>query len=206
MTQKIKAEFLFDFGSPNAYLSHRVIPGIEHRTGVIFEYVPILLGGVFKATGNRSPVEAFAHIKNKPEYEQLEISRFLKRHSIDDFHSNPSFPLNTLNLMRGAVAAEKLGVFKKYIDKIYHFMWSDPRKLDDPTEFMKALVESELPAKELIELTQDEEVKKALVKNTDNAVKRGVFGSPTFFVNDEIYFGKDRLWEVEEAINIARMI
>src|SRR3546814_3978265 len=102
----VTPEFHFDFGSPNAYLAHRVIPGIEQRTGVRFRYVPVLLGGVFKATGNRSPAEAFAGIRNKPEYERRETERFVARHGLTRYRRNPFFPVNTLALMSGAAAAE----------------------------------------------------------------------------------------------------
>ncbi len=119
-----EVEFHFDFGSPNAYLSHLVIPDVERRTGAKFEYVPVLLGGVFKLTGNRSPAESLAGIKNKPEYERLETRRFIERHRITTFRPNPFFPVNTLVLMRGAVAAQKLGVFERYVDEIFGHMWS----------------------------------------------------------------------------------
>lgn len=200
----IKVEFLFDFGSPNAYLCHRVIPRIEERTGVTFQYVPILLGGIFKATGNQSPVTAFARIRNKPQYDEIEIARFIRRHGIEGFGMNPFFPINTLVLMRGAVAARRLNVFDRYVDEMYRYMWRDHRKMDDPDVLMGALVDSGLPAKELTMLVLDSGVKQELLDNTEDAVQRGAFGSPTFFVNGEIYFGKDRLWEVEEAINIAK--
>ena len=109
-----RVEFHFDFGSPNAYLSHRVIPAIEARTGVRFQYVPVLLGGVFKATGNVSPAVSLQGIKNKPAYAGLEIKRFLARHGIDDYRSNPHFPVNTLTLMRGAIVAQREGFYEKY--------------------------------------------------------------------------------------------
>src|SRR5436190_6681780 len=127
-----KVEFHFDFGSPNAYLAHLVVPEIEKRTGVTFEYVPVLLGGVFKATNNRSPGEANAGIKNKGEYGRLEIERFLKKHGIKTFKFNPHFPVNTLMMMRGAIAAEQLGIRARYVDQMYRFMWAEPRKMDDP--------------------------------------------------------------------------
>src|SRR5260370_42120876 len=111
-----KVEFLFDFGSPNAYLSHLVIPDIEKRTGVKFEYVPVLLGGVFKLTNNRSPAESLAGIKNKPDYERIEMNRFIRRHGITHFKMNPFFPVNTLMMMRGAVASRSLGVFGRDVD------------------------------------------------------------------------------------------
>jgi 2-hydroxychromene-2-carboxylate isomerase len=199
-----KIEFLFDFGSPNAYLSHLVIPEIEKRQQVKFEYVPILLGGVFKATNNRSPAEAFAGIKNKPEYQKLETERFVRRHGITRYQFNPFFPVNTLMIMRGAIAARTLGIFERYVDEVYRHMWAEPKKLDDPAVLKAALVESSLPADRLFELVQTPAVKDALMANTQSAVDRGAFGSPTFFVGDEIYFGKDRLRDVEEAIAAAR--
>lgn len=204
MSKPVTVEFLFDFGSPNAYLCHRVIPAIEARTGAKFAYVPILLGGLFKATGNRSPVEAFADIKSKLAYDRLEIRRFVARHAITGFGISPYFPVNTLTIMRGAVAAQKLGIFEKYVDDIYRFMWIDHRKLDDPAELMKALTEAGLPAQELAALVQDAGVKQVLADNTAAAVERGAFGSPTFFVNGDIYFGKDRLRDVEDAIVAAK--
>src|SRR5881628_1133970 len=137
----VKVEFHFDFGSPNAYLSHLVIPEIERRTGVEFEYVPILLGGVFKLTNNRSPAESLAGIKNKPEYERLEMNRFIRRHRITRFQPNPFFPVNTLTLMRGTIAARSLGVFDRYVDEMFRHMWADPKKMDDPHVLRAALEE-----------------------------------------------------------------
>lgn len=198
----MKTEFLFDFGSPNAFLAHRVIPEIERRTGAKFEYVPVLLGGIFKATGNQSPMQAFGHIKNKMAYEQLETQRFIRRHRIDDFKFNPFFPVNTLNLMRMAVAAQGEGILPKYMDAVFHHMWIAPKKMDDPAVVTAALTESGLdPA--LLERAQAPEVKAKLISNTEAAVARGVFGIPTFFVGDEIFFGKDRLRDVEDAIAAA---
>lgn len=195
-----KVDFLFDFGSPNAYLSHLVIPAIEKRQSVKFDYVPILLGGVFKLTGNRSPAESNVGIKNKPEYQRLETERFVRQHGITRFKPNPFFPVNTLMIMRGAVAAKKLGIFERYVDEIYRHMWAEPKKLDDPAVLKAALIESSLPADKLFELAQTSEVKDGLLAETTRAVERGTFGSPTFFVDDDIYFGKDRLRDVEEAI------
>jgi 2-hydroxychromene-2-carboxylate isomerase len=196
----IKVEFHFDFGSPNAYLSHLVIPEIERRTGARFEYVPILLGGVFKATNNRSPAESLKGIRNKPEYERLETARFLRRHQITRYKPNPFFPVNTLSLMRGAIAAQSLGVFERYVDEMFRHMWADPKKLDDPAVLRDALDESHLPTERILELIQSAEVKERLIENTRRSVERGTFGSPTFFVGGEIFFGKDRLRDVEEMI------
>lgn len=198
-----KVEFHFDFGSPNAYLSHLVIPDIERRTGARFEYVPVLLGGVFKLTNNRSPAESLVGIRNKSEYQRLETARFVARHGITRFTANPFFPVNTLVLMRGAVAARKLGVFERYVDEIYRHMWAEPKKLDDPGVLRAALTESNLNAEQLFTLVQTAEVKNELLVNTQRSVERGTFGSPTFFVGDAIYFGKDRLRDVEEAVIAA---
>jgi 2-hydroxychromene-2-carboxylate isomerase len=196
----VTVEFHFDFGSPNAYLSHLVLPEIEKRTGVKFEYVPILLGGVFKLTNNRSPAESLVGIKNKPEYERLEMNRFLRRHGITRFQRNPFFPVNTLMLMRGAIAAQSLGVFERYVDEMYRHMWAEPKKLDDPDVLRAALEESGLNSERFFELIQTPEIKDRLLENTRRSVERGAFGSPTFFVGEEIFFGKDRLRDVEELI------
>jgi len=195
-----KVEFHFDFGSPNAYLSHLVIPAIEQRTGVKFAYVPVLLGGVFKLTNNRSPRESMAGIKNKMEYQQLEMKRFIERHAIKNFQMSPFFPVNTLTLMRGALAAQTLGVLPRYVDEMFRHMWAEPKKMDDAEVWREALVSGGFATEKFIELTQAPAIKEHLVKNTEQSVARGTFGSPTFFVGDEIYFGKDRLGEVEEAI------
>jgi 2-hydroxychromene-2-carboxylate isomerase len=193
-------EFHFDFGSPNAYLAHRVIPAIEKRTGVAFAYVPVLLGGVFKATGNASPAVSLRGIKNKPEYMALEMRRFVARHGIEDFRSNPHFPVNTLQLMRGAIAAKRAECFDRYVDEVFRHMWSDPKKMDDPEVIRAALEESGLPAELLMDGMQEPAVKQELIANTEASVARGVFGSPSFFVGDELFFGKDTLEDVEREI------
>ena len=199
----VKVEFHFDFGSPNAYLSHLVIPEIEKRTGAKFEYVPVLLGGVFKATNNRSPAQSLVGIKNKPEYERIEMARFIKRHGITRFQSNPFFPVNTLMMMRGAVAARPLGVFERYVDAMYRNMWADPKKMDDPNVYRTELDGAGLPTAKILELIETRPVKDELIENTNRSVERGTFGSPTFYVGNEIFFGKDRLRDVEEAIVAA---
>jgi 2-hydroxychromene-2-carboxylate isomerase len=193
-------DFYFDFGSPNAYLSHKLIPGIEARTGAKFEYVPVLLGGLFKLTGNRSPAEAFAGIKNKLAYEGLETQRFVRRHGLTAYRSNPFFPVNTLKIMRGAVAAQRQGVFKSYVEAVFHHMWEAPKKMDDPEVIAAALTDSGLDAAALMAATEDPEVKQTLLDNTNKAFEAGAFGSPSFLVDGELYFGKDRLRDVEEAI------
>jgi 2-hydroxychromene-2-carboxylate isomerase len=196
----VSVEFHFDFGSPNAYLSHLVVPAIEGRTGVRFAYVPVLLGGVFKATGNVSPAVSLRGIKNKGEYAELETRRFLAQHDITTYTPNPFFPVNTLQIMRGAVAAQRLGCYARYVAEVYRHMWADPKKMDDPQVIEAALRESGLPADELLALAADPGVKQELFDTTERSVARGTFGSPSFYVGDELFFGKDRLREVEEQI------
>nr|WP_295667080.1 2-hydroxychromene-2-carboxylate isomerase [Sphingomonas sp.] len=190
--------FYFDFGSPNAFLAHRVIPQVEARIGRRFVYRPVLLGGLFKLTGNRSPVEAFADIPAKLAYDRLEMDRFIARHGIV-FRMNPFFPVNTLHLMRGAVAAERDGVFDEYVEAIFHFMWEEPRKLDDPEILRDTLVEAGLP-EALLARSQHAEVKAQLIANTQDAFDHGAFGIPSFLVGTELYFGKDRLRDVEAEL------
>ncbi|MDU6134268.1 2-hydroxychromene-2-carboxylate isomerase [Bradyrhizobium sp.] len=193
-------EFLFDFGSPNAYLSHEAIPAIEQRIGVRFSYVPVLLGGIFKATNNKSPAESLAGIKNKREFHEIETQRFLKRCHVQPWVWNPHFPVNTLNLMRAAVAAQFEGVFEAYVDAAFHHMWREPKKMDDPATAIAAITSSGLDGAKLFARAQEPEVKAKLVENTQAAVERGAFGSPTFFVGTEIFFGKEQLRDVEEMI------
>jgi 2-hydroxychromene-2-carboxylate isomerase len=194
-------QFMFDFGSPNAFLSHEAIPAIEQRTGVKFEYVPILLGGIFKATNNKSPAESLAGIKNKREFHALETERFAKRFQVKPYTWNPFFPVNTLNLMRAAIAAQLEGVFEKYVDAAFHHMWGAPKKMDDPEVALKAFTASGLDAAKLFARAQEGDVKAKLIENTQAAVERGAFGSPTFFVGKEMFFGKEQLREVEELVS-----
>ena len=195
-----KVEFLFDFGSPNAYLADLLIPGIEKRTGVRFEYVPVLLGGIFKLTNNSSPADYLQGIRNKPEFARRETERFIRRHAITTFKPNPYFPVITLMLMRGAVAAQVAGLFEPYLRAAFHYMWEEPKKMDDPKVLRQALIASGLDADRLIARSQDADVKNRLIELTQGAVDRGAFGSPTFFVGDEMFFGKDQLRDVEEEI------
>ena len=200
MASPLKVEFQFDFGSPNAYLAELALPGMERRTGVKFEYVPVLLGGIYKATNNMSPAESLRGIRNKPEYQALETRRFIRRHNITKFAQNPFFPVNTLMLMRGAVAAQFEGMFEPYFRAAYHHMWADPKKMDDLGVFRDAFISSGIDIDRLIARAQQDDVKKKLIEDTTDAVNRGAFGSPTFFVGQEMFFGKDQLRDVEESI------
>jgi 2-hydroxychromene-2-carboxylate isomerase len=193
-------EFHFDFGSPNAYFTHKLVPGIEHRTGATFTYVPVLLGGVFKLTNNQAPMVAFSGVKNKLAYQHLEIERFIRRYQLTKFRMNPHFPVNTLLTMRGAVAADIAGVLPAYADAVFRAMWEDEKNMADPETAAAVLTEAGLDGPALLARTQDQDVKDKLAANTAMSVDRGAFGSPTFFVGADMYFGKDRIVEVEEAI------
>jgi 2-hydroxychromene-2-carboxylate isomerase len=198
-----KVEFHFDFGSPNAYLAHRVIPGIEQKTGVAFRYVPILLGGVFKLTNNQPPMLQFKGIKNKLDYQRLEVRRFIKKHGLARFQMNPHFPVNTVQIMRGAIAAEPRGVFARYVEVVFTAMWEEGKKMDDAEVIRATLDAAGLDGAELLASIQDQSVKQALIAASEASVARGTFGAPTFYVGEEIFFGKDSLGAVQEAISAA---
>jgi len=192
-------EFQFDFGSPNAYLAHRVIPNIETRTGARFIYTPVLLGGLFKLTNNQSPMMAFAGIPNKMAYENLEMRRFVARHDIP-FQMNPHFPVNTLLLMRMATAAVIEGGLRAYVDAAYRLMWETPKKMDDPQIVATELTAAGIDADRLMRRAQEADVKQRLMATTEDAAKRGAFGSPTFFLEGDMYFGKNTLPEIENQL------
>lgn len=193
-------EFIFDFGSPNAYLAYRALPPLLERTGAGLKITPCLLGGIFKATGNQPPMMAFANCSNKLAYEHLEMQRFMKKHGLSKFQFNPHFPVNTLMLARGAIVAEEDGRLAGYIEAGLKAMWEDGLKMDDPAIYAETMTAAGFDGDALLARTQDPAVKQKLMDNTSAAVERGVFGIPTFFVGDEMFFGKDRLGQVEEAL------
>lgn len=194
-------DFLYDFGSPNAYYSHCAIPAIEARSDLQFEYVPILLGGIFKATNNVSPAISMQGVLNKPNYSQIETERWLKRYPVERFQRNPHFPVNTLMMMRGAVYAQGTDYYEKYVNAMFDCMWGSPRKMDELEVFSSSLEEYDLPAEDILAGIREPDVKQRLIDATNTAVDRGAFGSPTFFLGDEIYFGKEKLREIEEAVS-----
>lgn len=201
----VHVQFLFDFGSPNAYLCHKVLPEIESRTGVRIDHVPILLGGLFKLSNNRSPSEAFADIPNKRAYDTLEVQRFIARHKLGQFRFNPHFPVNTLKIMRLAVAAQALDWGPPTIDAMYSAMWEQGRNMNADGEIAAVLREASLDGDALLAKAQQPDVKARLANNTQSAFEHGAFGSPSFFVGTELFFGKDRLREFEEEIVKQRL-
>ncbi len=193
-------EFIFDFASPNAYLTHKVLPKMAEAVGAKVTYTPCLLGGIFKSTNNQAPMMAFANIDNKLAYERLEFTRFVKRHGLSDFVWNPHFPVTTVILMRGALVAQEQGMLGTYIEAGLRAMWEEGENMADPEVYVAALTKQGLDGSHLLDRAQEPEIKQKLIENTSNAVARGVFGIPTFFVGEEMFFGKERLDQVLEAV------
>ena len=189
-------DFIFDFGSPNAYFSHQVLPKLAAEKGASINYIPCLLGGIFKLTNNQAPMVAFANVKGKVAYDMLEIKRFIEKHGLTKFQMNPHFPVNTLLLVRGAIAADKDGRLGDYIEVGLKAMWEDGLNMSDPEVFAKVFTDGGFDGAKLLAATQDQAVKDQLMANTAEAVERGAFGIPTFYVGDEMFFGKDRIDQV----------
>ncbi len=194
MTNRV--EYYFDFASPNCYLAYKALPDFFSRD--VVDIKPCLLGGVFKATGNQAPMVAFSGVQGKLVYEMLEMQRFIDRHKLDRFKMNPNFPINTLTLMRGLVAIEDRQT--DYIETVLAAMWEDEKNLNDPVLVSEVWTAGGFDAAALLEKTQDPAVKSALAEKTGAAVARGIFGLPAFYVGDDMFFGKDRLGQVAEAI------
>ncbi|OWQ91089.1 2-hydroxychromene-2-carboxylate isomerase [Sphingopyxis witflariensis] len=193
-------ELIFDFGSPNAYLTLKVLPELLDRTGADLIITPCLLGGIFKATGNKAPMIQYADAPAKMAYEHLEMQRFIAKHGLTKYRLNPHFPVNTLAIMRGAIVADDEGNLDDYVEAVNRAMWEDGLKMDDPEVIAAFLSANGFDGPALLARTQEPEIKAKLVANTEAAVARGVFGIPTFFVGEEMFFGKDRLAQVEEAL------
>ncbi|TNE39634.1 MAG: 2-hydroxychromene-2-carboxylate isomerase [Alphaproteobacteria bacterium] len=196
----VQVEFHYDFGSPNAYCSHRIIPEIEKRTGVSFTYFPILLGGVFKLANNSSPMQQFAEIPLKMKYMRTEMARFIRDRNLSKFQMNPNFPVNTVQIMRGALVAGEEGILPAYNEAVFAAMWEEGLKMDDPAVIGERLDKAGLDGAHILARMQDQGIKDKLIANTNRSVERGNFGAPTFFVGDEMFFGKDRLEAVEKEI------
>lgn len=189
-------DFYYDFGSPNAYVAHKVLPDIAARTGATLSYKPILLGGLFKITNNQPPMVAFSGIAGKPEHMRQQMARFLRRYGIP-FTFNSHFPVMTTALMRGAVFAQGQEWEARYIDEMYKAVWVEDLKMDDPAVIADRLAAADLPAQEIIDAAQSDAVKKALFAATEAAKDRGAFGSPAMFVGKEHFFGKDSFDDLE---------
>lgn len=193
-------EFIYDFASPNAYFVHKTLREYVHDPDVTIRYVPALLGGIFKLTGNSAPMVAFGNIKGKMAYERLEIERYIKKHKLYKFKMNSHFPVNTLTLMRGAIYAQKQSWYLDYVDACFASLWEDDLLMSDPQVFSQALSAHDLDAETILQNCEDPTIKAQLVSDTEALVQRGVFGLPTLFVGEEMFFGKERLPQVAEAL------
>ncbi len=189
-------EFYFDVGSPTTYLAHYRLLQLKDQYGCLIAYNPILLGGLFKATGNTSP----AMVPAKGRYMDIDMPRYAKMYGLP-LAMNPYFPINTLNLMRGAVALLKTEHFQTYINAVFDAMWVNGKNMDDVETVVNVLTEAGLNASSILESTQSPEIKAALISNTEKAVERGLFGAPTMFVDNQMFFGQDRLHFIESALN-----
>jgi 2-hydroxychromene-2-carboxylate isomerase len=190
-------EFFFDVGSPATYLAYTQLPKVAADCGAQLVYKPMLLGGVFKATGNQSPL----NIPAKGRWMNDDLARFARRYSVP-FQLNPYFPINTLTLMRGAVGLQmrQPESFMRYVDAVFRAMWVEPANLNDAAVLGSTLAAAGFDAAAFQSLAGDPEIKAALIANTEGAVARGVFGAPTCFVGDAMFFGQDRLDFVREAL------
>ena len=195
-----KVEFLFDFASPNAYLSYHVLREVADRQSAELALTPVLLGGLFKLTNNQAPMMAFGEVKGKLEYDMLETQRFIDEHGLNKFVFNPHFPINTITLMRGFIAAQEMGVVDQYVEANLSAMWEQGLNMGDPEVAAGVWQSAGLDAAGLAEAIQTPPVKDALLQNTQQAADRGAFGVPTFFVGDEMFFGKERIIQIEQML------
>ena len=196
----VSIEFVFDFVSPNVYFVHKAMPALLERTGVQVDIQPVLLGGLFKLTNNTPPMQAFGGVKGKLAYEMLEIKRFCKKHGIQNFKFNSAFPVNSVTMMRALLTVTEPEDRARYIDTCFQAVWEDDHNMGDTDVFQKVMNENGFDGAALVEASKDPAVKKKLLENTQAVADRGVFGAPTFFVGDEMFFGKERLGQVEEAV------
>lgn len=193
-------EFLFDFASPNAYLSYHVLTEVAERNGSALTLTPVLLGGLFKLTNNQAPMVAFGEVKGKLDYDMLETQRFIAAHRLERFRFNPHFPINTIMLMRGFIAAQQMGVQQQYVDANLAAMWEQEQNMGDPEVAASVWQAAGLDKQALVEAIQTQPVKDALLNNTQQAAERGAFGVPTFFVGQEMFFGKERISQIEAML------
>ena len=194
-------DFIFDVASPNTYFAHKLIPNFEKRTGTKFRYIPCLLGGIHKLTNNQPPFIAYADCENKNNYQMIEIERFVKQHKLTKYKFNSHFPPVTIQVQRGAIAAQRLKIFEEYFECVISAMWENDKNISDINILHETLEKSNLDVAAIMNIAISQECKDKLIANTDDAVSRGAFGAPTFFYENQIFFGKDHLYQLEEYIN-----
>ena len=189
-------EFYFDFGSPTAYLAHKRLQQLRQQYEFQLDYRPILLGGVFKATGNNSPVAIPAKGKYMLEHD---LPRFAALYDVE-LNFNPHFPINTLNLMRGAIASQQQSYADNYLNSVFNAVWVEGKNMGDPEVVAEVLQAAGLDADSILAASQHPDVKASLIAITESAVARGVFGVPTLFIGQQMFFGQDRFQFVEMAL------
>ncbi len=189
-------EFVYDFCSPNAFLAHKMLPGLAESRAVPFVRVPVLLSAVFKATNNQNPFQAFAENRQKSAYLTHDLHRFARRRGIS-FHMSPHFPLNTKFAMRGAMYAMGKPWESRYVDAVFDAIWVHGQKVDDVNVLADVLLEHDLPVRKIRAAIGDADTKQKLKEQTKAAVRKGVFGVPSIFVGSEMFFGKNSLSNVE---------
>ena len=194
-------DFIFDVASPNTYFAHKLVPDFEKRTGAKFNYIPCLLGGIHKLSNNQPPFIAYADCKNKSDYQMIEVERFVKQHQLSKYKFNSHFPPVTIQVQRGAIAAQELGIFNEYFECVIAAMWENDKNISDIDVLQEILKENNFDVASIMNIVTSQECKDKLIANTDKAVSRGAFGAPTFFFEDQIFFGKDHLYQLEEYIN-----
>ena len=199
MGTTMDVDFIFDFASPNAYLCHKAIIQLEKNHDIKFNYIPCLLGGIMKLSNNQPPMIAFSEIPNKMNYEfETAFNRFMHEYKIDKFKMNAHFPVNTLLLVRGAIVAQEKDFFTEYVEIVLNGMWEKSLKLDNPKSLHQLLTEHDCHADVVIDEIAKDEIKAKLIANTNNAVEKGAFGIPTFFIGKEMFFGKEGLREIRD--------
>ena len=195
----MNVDFIFDFASPNAYLCHKAIQKLEKTHDIKFNYIPCLLGGIMKLSNNQPPMVTLADIPNKLKYEfDTAFNRFMKEHNITKFKMNEHFPVNTISLVRGAIVAQKNDFFESYVEIVLSGLWEQSLKLDTPEALHELLNNNDCYPDLVIEGIAKDEIKAELIANTSEAVEKGAFGIPTFFVENEMFYGKDTLRELKE--------
>ena len=195
----MNVDFIFDFESPNAYLCHKAIQNLEKTHDIKFNYIPCLLGGIMKLSNNQPPMVTLADIPNKLKYEfDTAFNRFMKEHNITKFKMNEHFPVNTISLIRGAIVAQKNDFFESYVEIVLSGLWEQSLKLDTPEALHELLNNNDCYPDLVIEGIAKDEIKAELIANTSEAVEKGAFGIPTFFVENEMFYGKDSLRELKE--------
>jgi 2-hydroxychromene-2-carboxylate isomerase len=193
-------ELIFDFVSPNAYMTWWPLRDLVRETGAELNVVPVFLGGMHRLTGNAPPMVRDAEVKGKNEYAMLEMQRFLKKHGLSKFQMNPGFPFNSITLQRMLLAADQDGRGVQFVEGMLPAIWEQGLDVSNPEAVAAAVDAAGFDAADLYNRAQSDEIKQGLIDNTQAAVERGAFGIPTIYIGDEMFFGKERLGQIKEEL------